>query len=500
MISEISLKNFKQFDEFRIRCRKDNIFAGPNNAGKSTALDALRVCADVLRYARRRNPTLRSMKDTSVCAYYEIEHRLISIPIVNTSRNYNDDDSELVIRHSNGNILHVFLNREKPARVYLKTEAPAPRSSTQFGKMFPLDIIVVPTLGPFEENEVYLTDKTIQGTLNTRNAHRHFRNIWLRETKDRFKEFSRLVSETWPGIEIEKPSIDYGVQTTVTMVFKEDRIPRELYWSGFGLQIWLQMITQTMRGADNSILVLDEPDIYLHSDLQKRLIGFIKKKFSQYFLATHSTEIINEANMGDVLTIAKGQRSARRVDSEESYRTLFSYLGSSENAEFSRMVRAKRIVFFEGKDRKIVRWFASRFGGMELIEDPDTLFLQSGGFGQWARVKNVNWTLDKVFNVDVKIAAIFDPQGAALQKNARLSSRPGSNASSREKPASPRPIVRSKGSLSDVMICCACSTGPKSRFIRMDPRTTSAATSSSEKSPAERDPRQGAMRATPSSA
>lgn len=408
MFSEIRLKNFKQFEEFRIGCKKDNILVGPNNSGKSTVLDALRVCADVVRYSRRRNPVPRSFGDAGACAYLEIDHRSLSIPIVNTSRNYNDDDAEIHIRHANGNRLHILLNRERPVRAYLQSDSPVPRSASMFNKLFPADLIVVPTLGPFEEIEPYLRDKTIQGTLNTRNAHRHFRNVWHRESDEKFSEFAYLVSETWPSIRVEKPRLEQGVDPSLTMMFYEDRIPREVYWSGFGLQIWLQMLTQTMRGGQDSTLVLDEPDIYLHSDLQKRLLRFVKDRFAQYFMATHSTEIINEANAGDVLSIAKGNKSARRIASEEGYRGLFAYLGSSENAEFSRMVRAKRIVFFEGKDRKIIRWFAERAGGFNLVNDPDTLFLQAGGFGQWARVKHVNWTLDKVVGLDVKIGAIFD--------------------------------------------------------------------------------------------
>lgn len=408
MFSEIQLKNFKQFEEFRVRCRRDNILAGPNNSGKSTILDALRVCSDVLRYSRRRNPVPRSFGGTGVCAHLEIEHRALSIPIVNITRNYNDDDAEIRIRHINGNYLYILLNRERPVRVYLQSDSPVARSASMFNKLFPADLIVIPTLGPFEETEPYLGDRTIQGTLNTRNAHRHFRNVWYRESKERFDEFASLVSETWPAIQIEKPHLEPGIDPSVTMMFHEDRIPREIYWSGFGLQIWLQMLTQTMRGGKDSIIVLDEPDIYLHPDLQKRLLRFVKDRFAQYFLATHSTEIINEADAGDVLSIAKGNKLARRIASEDGYRGLFSYLGSSENAEFSRMARAKRIVFFEGKDRKIIRWFAERAGGFHLINDPDTLFLQAGGFGQWARVKHVNWTLEKVVGLDVKIGAIFD--------------------------------------------------------------------------------------------
>ena len=69
---------------------------------------------------------------------------------------------------------------------------------------------------------------------------------------------------------------------------------------------------------------------------------------------------------------------------------------------------SKRIIFFEGKDKKIYQCFAKKLAIKSVFDEADTLFLQSGGFSQWSRVKNVNWTLDKVFNIDVSIAAIFD--------------------------------------------------------------------------------------------
>jgi hypothetical protein len=154
--------------------------------------------------------------------------------------------------------------------------------------------------------------------------------------------------------------------------------------------------------------VLDEPDIYLHPDLQRRLLRLVRQRFGQVFLATHSTEIINEANPGDILSVSSNSRNARRVTSEEGYRDIFNYIGSSENAEFTRMARARRIVFFEGKDRRLLRRFAQKVTRSGFVDDPETVFLQAGGFGQWRRVKEVGWTLENVFGMEVKIAAVFD--------------------------------------------------------------------------------------------
>ena len=36
------------------------------------------------------------------------------------------------------------------------------------------------------------------------------------------------------------------------------------------------------------------------------------------------------------------------------------------------------------------------------------MFLQAGGFSQWRRVKEVEWTLDNVFDLQVKIVSVFD--------------------------------------------------------------------------------------------
>lgn len=167
------------------------------------------------------------------------------------------------------------------------------------------------------------------------------------------------------------------------------------------------MMTHFMRGNPESILVLDEPDIYLHPDLQHRLVRIARQKFGQIFIATHSTEIINEANTGEIILVSEEHKNARRISSDDGYRDVFTHIGSSENVEFARMARARRILFFEGKDRKILRKFSQKFG-LETLEDPDTVFLQTGGAGQWRRVKEVGWTLGSVFGMDVKIASIFD--------------------------------------------------------------------------------------------
>jgi hypothetical protein len=81
-----------------------------------------------------------------------------------------------------------------------------------------------------------LTDKTISSSENTRTAHRHLRNILIRKTENEFREFAEEVSSAWPEISLERPRV-LGHGEPMEMMFFEDRIPREVFWSGFGLQV-----------------------------------------------------------------------------------------------------------------------------------------------------------------------------------------------------------------------------------------------------------------------
>jgi hypothetical protein len=309
-IAFIQLRNFKKFRSFRIDCGATNILTGRNNAGKSSILDALRVAHDVLRYTSRRKPEISEFEGRS-CASFTLPGSTLKIPIDNITWNYSDEPASVRLSLKNGSQFVILLHPDQPIRAYLQCDGPVPRTTSAFRRQFPLSLVVVPTLGPVEENENYLTDKTISSSENTRTAHRHLRNILIRKTEEEFHEFSEEVSSAWSELSLERPRISSPGEP-VEMMFLEEQIPREVFWSGFGLQVWMQIVLQFMRGSENSVLVLDEPDIYLHPELQVRMVELAARKFGQIFIATHSPTIIESANSEDILTISAKEASAIR--------------------------------------------------------------------------------------------------------------------------------------------------------------------------------------------
>jgi predicted ATP-dependent endonuclease of OLD family len=59
-------------------------------------------------------------------------------------------------------------------------------------------------------------------------------------------------------------------------------------------------------------LILDEPDIYLHPDLQVRMMEFASQRFGQIFVATHSSAIISTASSSEILIISASEGAAIR--------------------------------------------------------------------------------------------------------------------------------------------------------------------------------------------
>lgn len=309
-IASVQLKNFKKFRGFRLDAGAKNILTGKNNAGKSSILDALRVAHDVLRFVSRRVPDLTEFEGRS-CACFTLPTTVLRIPIANIAWNYSDNPASVRITLRNGAQFVIILHPDHPIRAYLLTDGPPPRTTAAFQRQFPLSLVVVPTLGPVDEREHYLTDKTISNSENTRTAHRHLRNILIRRSEREFYEFSENVSAAWPEITLDRPKV-LGNGEPLEMMFFENGIPREIFWSGFGLQVWMQMVLQFMRGSASAVLILDEPDIYLHPELQAQMMDLASQRFGQMFVATHSSAIIDLANADEVLIISAKEGAAIR--------------------------------------------------------------------------------------------------------------------------------------------------------------------------------------------
>jgi AAA domain, putative AbiEii toxin, Type IV TA system/AAA ATPase domain len=405
-ITSVHFENFKAFDQYALSMDAVNILVGPNNSGKSTIIGALRALDSGIRVARSRSPQRVFFGSGSEIGYRVPEDSL-PISLENVHTNYNTDDSVVTFNLSNRNKLKLVFSQDGGCVLLPEAENAVIRTAALFKSQFPISLTVVPVLGPVEHREVRREKSTVVDGLSTHRASRHFRSYW-HYFDSGFEDFARLVETTWPGMQIGRPEFD-AKTGELSMFCLEERMTRELYWVGFGFQVWCQLLTHLSRARGSSLVVVDEPEIYLHPDVQRQLLGIVRDIGTQILLATHSSEIMSEADPSEIVLIDKRKRAAERLKDISGVQRALDAVGSAQNITLTALARSRRVLFVEGDyDFRLLRRIARKLGMHELSAGLGITPLESGGFASWERVTTLASGVAEALGAPLIIAAVYD--------------------------------------------------------------------------------------------
>ncbi len=403
----VDFDRFKAFERFSLHLRHFNILVGPNNSGKSTILAAFRVLAAALRKAYSRKPELVRGPHGRALGY-AIDLGGVSVAGENVFYNYDDTlPASVRFKLSTKDVLELYFPERDACFLVTNTEAATPRNPSAFRQLFNCPIGFVPILGPVDHTEPLYQEAAARLALFNYTAARNFRNIW-HHYPDRFEEFRRTLRETWPGMDIEPPRIDFSHEKPRLHMFcPEDRIPREIFWAGFGFQVWCQMLTHIVQSNEMALFLVDEPDIYLHADLQRQLLDLLRNLGPDILIATHSTEIITEAEADDIILINKKRKSARRIKQPSELVEVFALLGSNLNPVLTQLAKTRRALFVEGKDFHILGKFARKLNFVKIAGRSDFAVIPVEGFNP-ARIRNLKKGIETTLGGQIAAAAILD--------------------------------------------------------------------------------------------
>ncbi|QUE91092.1 ATP-binding protein [Pseudomonas sp. SCA2728.1_7] len=403
-ITSIRFNNFKALKQYSISLDQCNILVGPNNAGKSTIISAFRILEAALRAGYSRRPEYVYLDEKRVLGH-KVPVSGLPVSLENVHTDYEYSETKIEFRFSNSN--KIFLNFPEDGGCVLTWECVDNHIKTPsaFKKAFPFSVQVVPVLGPLEHEEPIVAEETVRRSLGTPRACRHFRNFWL-QNPDGFESFRELIESSWPGMSISRPERS---SSAMVMFCTESRMDREVFWAGFGFQVWCQLLTHLSRSKSFSLTVIDEPEVYLHPDLQRQLLAILRDQSNEFVIATHSTEIMGEADPSEIMIIDKSKRSAKRVKDIEGVQEALISIGSIQNITLTQLARNKKILFSEGDiDYKIIRRFAKKLKFTELSSGNDITQLASEGYSSWPKVQALAWGLKSTPGSEIKIAAIYD--------------------------------------------------------------------------------------------
>ena len=393
---------------------------GPNNAGKSTIISALRLCAAAVTHARRRGPSETFIDLDRKVTGYELnslaKRDSAGFVAENVQHEFRDEISRLELEFSSEARVHIVWPRREEGRpfFYLEKLPGLISRSSATAKAVTSSIGIVPTLVPIDQREQVRSEDYVRENQLSRLTSRHFRShlYYMRQQNpDLFESFLRFVEDNTPELSAIHLDTDFvGGAIDLDLYFREagSATERELYWAGDGIQIWFQVLFHLFRQSSQEVIVLDEPDVFLHPDLQRRLVGILEDAPQQTITATHSPEILTEASRDSIIWVDRIKKTSRKIRDERVLGEVNTRLGSGFNLGIARALRSRVALFVEGEDLKVLRNLARTLGCRRLPAEKGVAVIPLRGFTNWHHVEPFAWMTRDLLGDAIEIYVVLD--------------------------------------------------------------------------------------------
>lgn len=316
MIKSLKLTNFKGFDKHTVEFQPFSVVVGHNNAGKSSAFEALRIVATVakklLTYKFFDSP------DWADDCQMGISPKLDEINLKRETIFYKYSEPPATIKATFENGAKIFVHLGPDEKIHAQAMTPKGHQvnsrllarSCEFAPIF-----ILPQISPLLDTETALRKPYVQKCIDTQLSSRHFRNQ-IRYMYEHFDDFRNLFQRTWDSIsiaEFDDPNAYY--EDELFLMLREEGFVAEVSNFGHGLQMWLQIVWFLARTDSQSIVILDEPDVYMHPQQQQRMIELLRGRFKQCILSTHAPGILNHCHEEEILRLhRKLEKSSCELD------------------------------------------------------------------------------------------------------------------------------------------------------------------------------------------
>ena len=388
MLRELRLENYRRFERHNVPFRDRTIIVGKNNAGKSTIVESLRLTSLVAnRY--------RSLNFTAPPSWLDdpVGNRGVTPSLRDLNANLRTvfhvgagPPATVTCSFASGETIATYIGPDEHVFAVVRDKSGKPVTSKSQALRLGIERIAVqPQVGPVQLAERRLDRQTVNRGLDSPLAPQHFRNQLHVLGPDVFKIFKELSEETWPSLQIRELVVpDLDDDRPLSLFVRDGKHVAELSAMGHGMQMWLQVMWFLARNSGAATVVLDEPDVYLHADLQRRLVRLLRKREQQVVIATHSIEIMSEVSHDEILVVTSGLRSSKWANTAKGVQEAIDSIGGVHNIQLARLANSRKCLFVEGKDMEILRPIADT-----LVPTADSLetlpWLSLGGWSGWSK-------------------------------------------------------------------------------------------------------------------
>ena len=396
MLTKLTIRNFKRFEEVEIELGNPVVFIGPNNSGKTSAMQALALWdIGVKRWKEKRGGKSAPDKRPGVTVN---RRDLLAIPHPRTAllwRGLHTRDMRRVEgRQKTSNVrIDLLVDGVSEDRTwscglefdYANEESfycrPLRLGNDKRPKRMPIpdeaasvDMAFLSPMSGLAATETRLDPGAVNVRVGEGRTAEVLRNLCFRIVNDNPQQWASLVEriESLFGARLDEPRY-IEERGEITMGYQEQGSSLDLSSSGRGLQQTL-LILAYMYANPGAMILLDEPDAHLEILRQREIYALISKVAdehgSQVIAASHSEVLLNEAADRDLVIAFVGQ--PHRLGSRRSQvRKALAEIGFDQ---YYQATQTGWVLYLEGStDLTILQAIARRLryhGAIRALERP----------------------------------------------------------------------------------------------------------------------------------
>ena len=385
MLTKLTIRNFKRFEDVELELGNPVVFIGPNNSGKTSALQALALWdIGLKRWNERRSGKKTPEKRPGVTVN---RRDLVALPI---------PDANLLWRALHVRDVRKVGGRQQTSNVriditvegvtkdrrwtcglefdYANEESfycrPLRLSPGKTPERMPIpedagtaQIAFLPPMSGLAATETRLDQGAVSVRIGEGRTAEVLRNLCYRIHEDRPEQWERLVEQIRSlfGSDLAPPRY-IAERGEIAMTYTERGVTLDLSSTGRGLQQTLLLLAY-MHANPGAVLLLDEPDAHLEILRQRETYQLLTKmgseSGSQIIAASHSEVILNEAADRDLVIAFIGR--PHRIDDRGS-----QVLKALRDIGFDQYYQAEQtgwVLYLEGStDLSVLQALARRLG------------------------------------------------------------------------------------------------------------------------------------------
>ena len=396
MLTKLVIRNFKRFGQAEIELGNPVVFVGPNNSGKTSAMQALALWGVGLRrWNEKRSGKSAPEKRPGVTVN---RRDLAAVPVPDANllwralhvRDSRRVDGRQVTRNVRIDVVvegvtagklwtcgleFDYANEESfYCRPLRRSDGKAPERMPVPDEAGGVRLAFLPPMSGLAAAETRIDPGAVDVRIGEGRTAEVLRNLCFRIHEDdpgRWAEVAGRIRDLF-GADLDAPRY-LAERGEIAMTYRERGVRLELSSSGRGLQQTLLLLAY-LHANPGAVLLLDEPDAHLEILRQRQTYRLLTEAAtesgSQIIAASHSEVLLNEAAGHDVVVAFVGP--PHRIDDRGS-----QVLKSLRDIGFEQYHQAEQtgwVLYLEGStDLSILRAFARRLGherALRALERP----------------------------------------------------------------------------------------------------------------------------------